>query len=132
MRASVFHAPNDIRIETVADSQIHKPTDAIVRITHACICGSDLWFYRGTQKFEPGWRTGHEWMGIVEEVGSEVTTVKKGDRVLYQIRFVKPSILPSPPAPLPSLGEGSQSWRRRRGEGDRILLVIRSLWVYVE
>ncbi|MFM2304069.1 MAG: hypothetical protein RLZZ135_1479 [Cyanobacteriota bacterium] len=87
MRASVFHAPNDIRIETVADSQIQKPTDAIVRITHACICGSDLWFYRGIQKFEPGWRTGHEWMGIVEEIGSEVTTVKKGDRVLAPFTF---------------------------------------------
>jgi threonine dehydrogenase-like Zn-dependent dehydrogenase len=87
MRASVFHAPGDIRIENVPDSQLQQPTDAIVRITHACICGSDLWFYRGIQTYEPGWRTGHEWMGIVEEVGSEVKTVKKGDRVLAPFTF---------------------------------------------
>jgi threonine dehydrogenase-like Zn-dependent dehydrogenase len=87
MRASVFHAPGDIRIENVPDSQLQQPTDAIVRITHACICGSDLWFYRGIQTYEAGWRTGHEWMGIVEEVGSEVKTVKKGDRVLAPFTF---------------------------------------------
>jgi threonine dehydrogenase-like Zn-dependent dehydrogenase len=82
MRAAVFQAPHDIRIATVADPAIVEPTDAIVRITHACICGSDLWFYRGIAKFQPGWRTGHEWMGIVEEVGKAVRTVKKGDRVI--------------------------------------------------
>ena len=87
MRAAIFHAPGDIRIENVTDSKIQQPTDAIVRITHACICGSDLWFYRGIQTYEPGWRTGHEWMGIVEEVGSEVKTVKKGDRVLAPFAF---------------------------------------------
>ena len=87
MRAAIFHAPGNIRIENVPDSKLQQPTDAIVRITHACICGSDLWFYRGIQAYEPGWRTGHEWMGIVEEVGSEVKTVKKGDRVLAPFAF---------------------------------------------
>jgi threonine dehydrogenase-like Zn-dependent dehydrogenase len=82
MRAAVFHAPGDIRIEQVADPVLREPTDAIVRITHACICGSDLWFYRGQDAYQPGWRTGHEWMGVVEAVGSDVRTVQPGDRVI--------------------------------------------------
>ncbi len=87
MRAAIFHAPGDIRIDNVPDSKLQQPTDAIVRITHACICGSDLWFYRGIQSYQPGWRTGHEWMGIVEEVGTAVMTIKKGDRVLAPFAF---------------------------------------------
>ena len=87
MRATVFHAPGDVRVETVPDAAISAPTDALVRVTHACICGSDLWFYRGDAKWQPGWRTGHEWMGIVEDVGSEVTTLKKGDRVIAPFSY---------------------------------------------
>lgn len=87
MKAAVYHAPGDIRVENVPDPQIKQPTDAIVKITHACICGSDLWFYRGIQDYQPGWRTGHEWMGIVEEVGSQVSNLKKGDRVLAPFAY---------------------------------------------
>lgn len=87
MRAATFHATRDIRIDTVPDPRIEKPTDAIVRITRTAICGSDLWFYRGQTPYEAGWRVGHEPMGIVEEVGSEVTTVKKGDLVLAPFAF---------------------------------------------
>jgi threonine dehydrogenase-like Zn-dependent dehydrogenase len=87
MRASVYHGKGDIRIDGVADSAIRRPTDAIVRITHACICGSDLWFYRGLENWQPGYRTGHEWMGVVEEIGPEVKTVKKGDRVIAPFAF---------------------------------------------
>ena len=88
MRASVYHGKGDIRVEHVADSKIEQPTDAVVRITHACICESDLWFYRGQEpSWESGWRTGHEWMGIVEEVGSAVQTIKKGDRVIAPFAF---------------------------------------------
>jgi threonine dehydrogenase-like Zn-dependent dehydrogenase len=82
MKAAVFHGPKDIRIEQVPDPRILAPTDAIVRITHTAICGSDLWFYRGQQEYQPGWRTGHEPMGVVEEVGSEVRHVRPGDLVL--------------------------------------------------
>lgn len=82
MRAAIFHGPRDIRVETVPDPRIESPTDAIVRITHTAICGSDLWFYRGQQDYQPGWRVGHEPMGIVEEVGAEVRSVKPGDLVL--------------------------------------------------
>jgi len=87
MKATVYHAPGDVRVETVPDPVIDAPTDAIVRVTHACICGSDLWFYRGDAKWEAGWRTGHEWMGIVEDIGTEVTTFKKGDRVFAPFAF---------------------------------------------
>ncbi|MBO6936484.1 MAG: zinc-dependent alcohol dehydrogenase family protein [Deltaproteobacteria bacterium] len=87
MRAATFHGPGDIQIDDVPDPEIQKPTDAIVRITHTAICGSDLWFYRGQQRYADGGRVGHEPMGIVEEVGSEVTTVKKGDMVLAPFAF---------------------------------------------
>ncbi|MGO8930504.1 MAG: zinc-dependent alcohol dehydrogenase family protein [Limisphaerales bacterium] len=87
MKATIFHAPGDVRVEEVPDPAIKEPTDAIVRVTHACICGSDLWFYRGLSPYEPGWRTGHEWMGIVEEVGPGVRTIRKGDRVIAPFAF---------------------------------------------
>jgi len=82
MQAAVFHGPGDIRIENVPDPRIQDPTDAVVRITHTAICGSDLWFYRGQQEYQEGWRTGHEPMGVVEAVGNEVRHVKPGDLVL--------------------------------------------------
>ena len=87
MRAAVYHGPGEIRIENVPDPRIQKPTDAIVRITHTAICGSDLWFYRGQQTYQPGWRTGHEPMGVVEAVGSEVVSVRPGDFVLAPFAF---------------------------------------------
>jgi threonine dehydrogenase-like Zn-dependent dehydrogenase len=83
----VYHAPGDVRIESVPDPAIEETTDAVVRVTHACICGSDLWFYRGDAKWEPGWRTGHEFMGVVEAVGSSVRTLKVGDRVLAPFAY---------------------------------------------
>lgn len=82
MRAAVFHAPGDIRIDQVPDPRIEEPTDAIVRITHTAICGSDLWFYRGQMDYQPGWRVGHEPMGVVEAVGKAVRSVKPGDFVI--------------------------------------------------
>jgi threonine dehydrogenase-like Zn-dependent dehydrogenase len=82
VKAAVFHEPGDIRVEDVPDPKIEQPTDAIVRITRIAICGSDLWFYRGHRDYKPGWRTGHEPMGIVEDVGGEVWSLEAGDRVL--------------------------------------------------
>lgn len=87
MKATVFHAAGDVRVEDVADPRIQEPTDAVVRITHACVCGSDLWFYRGVWEWQQGYRCGHEWMGVVEDIGSEVTSVKAGDRVIAPFTF---------------------------------------------
>ena len=81
MRAAVFHGPGDIRVEDVEKPELRAPTDAIVRVTHTAICGSDLWFYNGDSDREAGSRVGHEPMGIVEAVGDEVRRVEPGDRV---------------------------------------------------
>lgn len=82
MRATVMYAAGDVRVEQVPDARIIKPTDALVRITRACICGSDLWPYQQMQPSEAGNRMGHEFIGIVEAVGAEVRTVKRGDLVV--------------------------------------------------
>jgi threonine dehydrogenase-like Zn-dependent dehydrogenase/NAD(P)-dependent dehydrogenase (short-subunit alcohol dehydrogenase family) len=82
MRATVYYGPHDMRVEQVPDPTIQAPTDVIARITHACICGSDLWSYRGIDPRTPGDRMGHEWIGIIEEVGAAVRTLKKGDHVI--------------------------------------------------
>lgn len=83
LRASVYHGPRDIRVEEVPDATLREPTDALVRVTHACICGSDLWPYRGDLEIygRPG-RTGHEFMGVVEAVGAEAGDLQVGDRVV--------------------------------------------------
>src|SRR5260370_21111815 len=82
MRATVYHGPRDMRINQVPDSIIQAPTDVVARITHAGICGSDLWRYRGIDQLEPGARMGHEWMGVVEEGGAHVRTINKRARVI--------------------------------------------------
>jgi threonine dehydrogenase-like Zn-dependent dehydrogenase len=87
MRAAVFRGAFDIRVEQIPDASILEPTDAIIRITHACICGTDLWPYRGLGSYKPGWQIGHEWMGIVEDIGSDVRTIKRGDRVIAPYDF---------------------------------------------
>lgn len=82
MRATTIHAPGDIRVEEVPDPVITKPTDAIVKVTAGCICGSDLWPYRGENPIRRGSTIGHECIGVVEEVGAEVRDVRPGDFVV--------------------------------------------------
>ncbi|GHF64150.1 zinc-dependent alcohol dehydrogenase family protein [Streptomyces thermodiastaticus] len=82
MRATTIHAPYDMRVEDVPDPSVRQPTDAVVRVLRACVCGSDLWAYRGQAEREPGQRIGHEFLGVVEETGSEVTGVGTGDLVV--------------------------------------------------
>jgi threonine dehydrogenase-like Zn-dependent dehydrogenase len=82
MLATTIHGKHDIRLSEVPDPRIVAPTDAIVRVTAACVCGSDLWAYRGIAKRQPGQRIGHEFVGVVEEVGPDVTLVRKGDFVI--------------------------------------------------
>jgi threonine dehydrogenase-like Zn-dependent dehydrogenase len=72
MRAAVFRGAFDILVEQIPDASLLEPTDAIIRITHACICGTDLWPYQGQDPYTTGWQIGHEWMGMVEDVGPEV------------------------------------------------------------
>jgi threonine dehydrogenase-like Zn-dependent dehydrogenase len=82
MRATVLHAPGDIRLEQVDDPAITAPTDAIIRLTAACVCGSDLWDYRGINLVNQPTPMGHEYVGIVEEVGSDVHDIKPGQFVI--------------------------------------------------
>ncbi|MFS0639106.1 zinc-dependent alcohol dehydrogenase [Mesobacillus foraminis] len=82
MKAVTFQGAKDIQVKQVEDPKIQKNDDIIVRITSTAICGSDLHIYLGAMPTRPGYVIGHEPMGIVEEVGPEVTKVKKGDRVV--------------------------------------------------
>jgi threonine dehydrogenase-like Zn-dependent dehydrogenase len=87
MKATFMYAAGDVRVETVADPTIKQPTDAIVRVTQACICGSDLHPYHSMQASEQGSPMGHELIGIVEEIGAAVTTLKVGDFVIAPFAF---------------------------------------------
>ena len=82
MRGAVLYGPRDVRFEERADPKIIKPTDAIIRITAACVCGSDLWPYRGISPVTQPTPMGHEYCGIVEEVGSAVTSIERGQFVI--------------------------------------------------
>ena len=82
MKGTVLYGPRDVRYEDRPDPKIEKPTDAIIRISATCVCGSDLWPYRGIQKVDQPTPMGHEYCGVVEEVGSAVKTVKPGPFVI--------------------------------------------------
>ena len=86
MRAAVFNEPRSITVAERPDPVIMEPTDAIVRVVLSCVCGSDLWYYRGESPFQPG-PIGHEFIGVVEDVGSEVRTIAKGDFVISPFAF---------------------------------------------
>lgn len=82
MRGAVIHGPRDVRFEERPTPKIEKPTDAVIRISAACVCGSDLWPYRGANPITQPTPMGHEYCGFVEEVGREVTRVKPGQFVI--------------------------------------------------
>ncbi len=82
MRVTTIHGARDIRLEERPVPTIEAPTDAIIKVTAGCICGSDLWPYRGENDITPGDTIGHEMIGVVEEVGSEVTSFRPGDFVI--------------------------------------------------
>jgi threonine dehydrogenase-like Zn-dependent dehydrogenase len=86
MRAAVFNEPRSITVVHRPDPVIDEPTDAVVRVVLACVCGSDLWYYRGESPFEPG-PIGHEFVGVVEDVGAEVDGIAKGDFVIAPFAF---------------------------------------------
>ena len=82
MRATIIHGAGDVRVETVPDPRIIQPTDALVRVVAACICGSDLWPYRSMPASEEGERIGHEFLGVIEDLGAQVEGLKAGDLVV--------------------------------------------------
>ncbi len=82
MRGTVLYAPRDVRVEDRPDPTIEKPTDAVIRVSAACVCGSDLWPYRGIQDVTEPRPMGHEYVGVVEEVGSDVQNVRPGQFVV--------------------------------------------------
>src|SRR5436309_11795885 len=82
MRATVMYGAGDVRIETVPDAGLVESTDALVTVTRAAICGSDLWPYKSMEPSETGRRMGHEFMGVVEDVGADVHTMKAGELVI--------------------------------------------------
>ncbi|MEV7603157.1 zinc-dependent alcohol dehydrogenase family protein [Kitasatospora sp. NPDC089797] len=82
MRGAVIHAPGDVRVEDLDDPSILKPTDAVIRTAVTCVCGSDLWPWRGLDAVERAGPIGHEYVGFVEEVGAEVTGLRPGQFVV--------------------------------------------------
>lgn len=89
MKACVYFGPGDMRVEQVPDAAVREPTDAVVRVTHAGICGTDLWVYRGElELYGPApSRAGHEFMGVMEDIGPEVHTLHRGQWVIAPYTF---------------------------------------------
>ena len=90
MRGAVLHAPGDIRVEDRDDPRILEPTDAIIRLSATCICGSDLWLNRGIEAVDGPAPMGHEYVGVVEEVGRDVTGGQSRpvrDRLVLRLRW---------------------------------------------
>jgi threonine dehydrogenase-like Zn-dependent dehydrogenase len=82
MRGAVMYGPGEVRVEEREEPRIVEATDAIIRVSAACVCGSDLWPYRGVEELTWPAPMGHEYVGIVEEVGTEVETIKPGQFVV--------------------------------------------------
>ena len=82
MRGAVLHAPRDVRVDQRPDPTIVQPTDAIIRLAATCVCGSDLWPYRGIEAVTAPAPMGHEYVGIVEEIGADVTSIRPGQFVI--------------------------------------------------
>ncbi|MGZ6705414.1 MAG: zinc-dependent alcohol dehydrogenase family protein [Solirubrobacteraceae bacterium] len=86
MRAAIFNEPGSVTVGERRDAVVAEPTDAVVRVALACVCGSDLWYYRGDSPFEPG-PIGHEFVGVVEDVGADVREIAKDDFVIAPFAF---------------------------------------------
>ena len=87
MRAALYVDAGHVIVDDVPDPTVNKPTDAVVRVVRSCVCGSDLWAYRDTFKREPRSRLGHEFIGVVEDVGSDVAAVRVGDLVVAPFSY---------------------------------------------
>jgi len=82
MRGVILHAPGDVRVEQRENPKVEQPTDAIIRLAATCVCGSDLWPYRGLEPVDGPAPMGHEYVGVVEEVGGDVQTIRAGQFVI--------------------------------------------------
>ncbi|MFI5555321.1 zinc-binding dehydrogenase [Streptomyces sp. NPDC051738] len=82
MRATLMYGAGDVRVENVPDPTIQQPTDALVRVLRSCVCGSDLWPYGSLPATEDGQRMGHEFLGVIEETGTDVSGLRRGDLVV--------------------------------------------------
>lgn len=118
MRATILHAPRDIRLDEVPDPQILRPTDALVRVTASCVCGSDLWSYRGINEVPGPRRIGHEFVGVVEEVGENVRTVRPGQFVIAPFRYSCGECAHCRYGMHTSCVLGGQGWGGRDGDGE--------------
>jgi threonine dehydrogenase-like Zn-dependent dehydrogenase len=87
MRATIMHKAHDVTVENIPDAAIKQPTDAVIRVTRACICGSDLWPYNDLPATADGQPMGHEAIGIVEEVGTDVQQIRKGQLVIMPFGY---------------------------------------------
>jgi threonine dehydrogenase-like Zn-dependent dehydrogenase len=121
MRAAIFEGPGRIEVGERPDPAIAAPSDAIVRVTLGCVCGSDLWYYRGESPHDLG-PIGHEFIGVVTEVGSAVTGLAAGDLVVAPFTYSDgtcPHCLaePGPPGARPRVWRDRHRLRaRRRGD----------------
>ena len=111
MRAAIFRGPRDIAVGERPDPVIQEPTDAIVRVVLACVCGSDLWYYRGESPHATG-SIGHEFIGMVEETGTEVSTVTRGDLVVAPFICSDMSCPHCQNGSTISCARGGQLWQR--------------------
>src|SRR5256712_12206740 len=114
MRGAILYAPGDVRFEERDDPRIIKPTDAIIKMSATCVCGSDLWPYRGLNPTAEPSPMGHEYCGIVEEVGREVTSVKRGQFVIGSF-FASDNTCPICKAGYQSSCQHARGRRRRSG-----------------
>src|SRR6478735_12704331 len=129
MRGVVMYAPGDARVEDRPDPTILKPTDAIIRLSATCICGSDLWPYRGADQLSDPSPMGHEYVGIVEEIGSAVTGIKPGQFVVGSFfasdntcEICRAGYQPSCPHREAAAPDGAQAQRMRVPLADGTLL----------
>ena len=123
MKATLIYGAGDVRVEEVPDPKVENPTDAVVRITHSCICGSDLWPYKNREATDEGGRIGHEFIGVVEETGSDVSRHQAGRprrrAVLLRRRHLR--VLPrGSDQRLPERQRLGRRDRRAQGEAARV------------
>ena len=115
MRATVIHGAGDVRVEDVPDPVLREPTDAVVRVLRSCICGSDLWPYGSMPASEQGRRIGHEFLGVVEDIGAEVSGLKARRRRGGAVRVGGQHLRLLPGGPADLVPARRQLGRRRRG-----------------